>query len=835
MVSGEINDPCSAALDLLSSGVDGTSAALSLSGIMDRRISAAFAEASAGRGSCPEITVTAVGGYGRSEMAPYSDVDIMVLARDRGTLSSDCGQAFLYRLWDLGLNISHSFRTLGEALEDSMKDLKTRTLLIDSRYVAGSRELFAEFGRDVSEKLLFKSKKTFISDILRDIQLRHRTYGESLYLLEPHIKEGRGGLRDIHCIGWLLKILFRGAEGATYGEVVSRHKYDLLMKARDFLLKVRLWLHCTAGRKNDVLSYEYQEEVARSLGFHDTGRFYAPELLMRRYYRETGHVSDLLSRLGHHAGRRFFSLPFGLGMRKLSNDFYTVRNELTCRTSEVLSAPEKILEAFLVYAQTGKRLSHDFRDTISTRAKTFHKRHWTSKSLTAPFVRILKGERVYETLSAMHDLGVLDRLLPEFGRLNHLVVYELYHRYTVDEHSLLAIRNLESAKNSRELKLQYLAEMFKSIKQEVLFLAILLHDIGKGVSKRHEEAGYRLIKDVLERFDLANGDKRMIEFLVRHHITLARLALTRDPSAPESIAQITGIVGSEDSLKALYLMTYADMTAVNPDFWTDWKAVVFHELYEGAIGHLRGLSSTFEDLLDLELRDFAKDMPERYLLSEPFDTIARDHGHVKAALAEGLSAVFQERLDGTVELTVATRDRPGLFSRIVGLLSARGFNILRARLYTSRSGVVVDKILVSNWRSLWWEGLEEGLRRELRASLLAEREALPGASPKASPAVQITAPQRHRFEYVVEIDNETSDTQTLVEIALPDRVGLLYDITRVLYLEGVDIESAVINTEDGVAQDVFYTRQQGTKLSYSTVERLLGSLYESEIKPLGSR
>lgn len=777
-----------------------------------------------------ELVLVGVGGYGRQVLAPFSDIDIMILVRNKKKENMEMAQQVLYGFWDLGLDISYSVRTCNECAEEANKDQKTRTTLMESRFIAGNESVFKEFMTDIYPRVLFKGKKQFVGEILRNMSDRHKQYGESIYMLEPNLKEGPGGLRDINCLSWLLKVMFPGVN--SYENIFSREECRDFYLACEFILRMRLALHCVAGRKTDVMSFEFQEAASRLLGFRDTKRFYSSEIMMRLYYKKARDVTALLNKTMDSVGRKILGLSVLVGLKKITNDFYLYNHEIVVKDRNIITDPDKIVEAFSIFASTGRRFSLQLKDLLRLNLIVINKKASPSKVMLKAFFDILRSKRVYETLREMHDIGVLDRLIPEFGRLRHMVIHELYHRYAVDEHSLFAVRSIEMLKAGESTGSDVLAEIKGKVKPEVLYFSVLLHDIGKGVATNHEEAGFRMIRDIALRFGIEREDRRKIAILVKHHILLAKLILRRNIEAPETIAQVSEVVENEDNLNALYLMTYADMKAVNPGFWTEWKASLFLNLYKRTRDHLRGVKYAQEEIEDARLRKFVESMPERYLISNTIATIKDDYSMAMKVAEEGLIIAVADKGDGTTEMTIVTRDITGLFARIVGVLGAKRLNILNARLYSTVTGIVVDKITISNWHDIWWDGFEEELNNFMRPVLLMDPKGI------LSEAIgkRIPAGERHfypfrRFENSVEIDNETSRDCTILELFLPDRIGLLYAITSRLYPLNIDIVSAIINTEEKIAQDVFYLQQGGNKLDSETICLLLGQLYCAEISP----
>lgn len=783
--------------------------------------------------STANIAIIAVGGYGRRELTAYSDVDITVIAEKRDRFSEEIAKAFLYHLWDMGMNISHSFRTLDECLEDAMKDITIRTSLMESRFLTGDEKLFERYRTDIYQKIVLRNRRSFISEIMREIEKRHKKSGYSTYLLEPDIKEGKGSLRDIHSIRWLAETAFRIRKKEDLSKILSKKDYFHLIKAYDFLLKARACLHTISSRRNDILSFEFQESVAKMMSIKGTKKHHAAEILMRLYYKKASYVLNVLGRVMHLCTAQYTQTPLDLSIKRISQNFFLSRNEIIIKNNEILRNIDNIFEAFYHYSNTGKRFSYQLKSSINTKGFLINRKNKSSKTTIRYFIEILKGSRVYETLRLMHEAVVLDRFIPEFGRLRHLVIHDPYHKYTVDEHTLIAIKNLQEIKNTKNERLQYLKDIFSKIRQEILFLSLLLHDIGKGIApagdKRHEEKSYKIIKNILDRFDLTVQDRHRIEFLVKNHILLSKLALTRDTDEPETVTNLCEIIENEENLNYLFLMTFADMSAVNPNFWTEWKAYLFFELMHKAKKHLEGILDDKLTVSSAEVNDFIKDMPQRYLLSNTVDEIEADYRVVNGLSNKNLSISIKEKADGTAQIIIATFDVLGLFSRIVRVLSSKGLNIVRARLYTSASGLVLDKILLSNWQDIWWEGVEEELKDALIRGIFQKSEGFPLYKNLVSAHY---TEKRHksisafkRFEHFIEIDNEVSSEYTLLEIAAPDRLGLLYDISSQLYLNKVDIISSIINTEQGIAQDVFYIQYDGAKLDSEMISNVLSSMY----------
>jgi len=776
------------------------------------------------------LALIAIGGYGRGELAPYSDIDIMFFSADKTDAKKV--EAVLYKLWDEGLTIGHCFRTPDECISEAKKDLRTHTSLLEARFIAGDKELYDYFNKKVYPEIAYRRQKFFISGKLKEMEKRYGDFGSSVFLLEPNVKEGLGCLRDIHTVLWLSTVALKTKDINGMGNVLSKNDLRRLLRSYDFLLKVRFCLHIINKRRDDVLSFNVHDSVAERLGFHASKKFSGTERFMRYFYLKASAVKEITSTVTSICSRQWLMpvVEKGMRKRKITNNFLLYNDVIISFEKDIFKKdPVSLIEVFYVFSKTGRYFGHNLRENIKRNLLFLGKRVRNSKKAVSFFIEILKGNRVYETLREMHETGVLGRFIPEFGALKSLVSYEPYHRYTVDEHTLLAIRNLETLIATKYKNLEHLAEIMKDVhERKILFMSLLLHDIGKAAGRHHEEEGYKRLKNIVERFNLDREKRRRIEFLVKNHILMSVVALKREIEDAEVIAQFADSVGDEESLRALCLMTYADMSAVNPDFWTEWKAYLLKELYEKTLNHLRGITKDPEAYISGilsssphgergALSDFLNIMPERYILSTPLEKIREDFSIARDVMNFGFAAAINEKHYGITEITIGAWDSAGLFSRIVGFLSSKWLNIVWARLYTGKNGLVIDKIQVSNWKELWWDGMEEVIKNGLKEVVAG------GASINIH---RVPKEAGGKFDVFVELDNETSEESTLVEFFSQDRRGLLYDASNLMYESGLDIISARVNTESGIAQDVFYMRHAGKKVNGIKAWELVSSLWK---------
>lgn len=841
--------------NLLRQGSRGRQLTALLTGRTDARLREIFDSVNAPSGLC----LIAVGGYGRAELAPGSDVDIMLLARDR----SVAGHAsdFLYRLWDTNLQIGHSFRTPSECLEEAKKDIKTRTSLLEHRLIAGDPDLYRTFLENVYPEIAFRDSRRFVSEKLREVEKRHREVSDSVFLLEPHLKEGRGALRDIHTLLWLASIRTRVRRFSELERVLGAGDFRSLCRAYDFLLTVRFCLHLLSGRRNDVLSFEFHSRIAEILGFLPSRRFLGAERFMRYLYLKTSAVNDISGRAfesfsvshsssGDERGSRF--IHFLYAKKPVTENFSLSRNRIVANSDDFRNRPERMIEAFAAMAKTGKRFSprlgQAMRDNLSRVNRTVR----SSQKAASHFRGIIQSGRIALTLRAMHDSGVLGRFIPEFGGLSFLVVYEPYHRYTVDEHTLRAIQRLEELEGTKYRSLGHLSGIYRRFAdREALFLSLLFHDIGKGRIEldyrygtrggHHEEVGYLEVKSIIERFNLPVALRNRVEFLVQRHLLMSGVSLKDEAEDPEVIARFADEVGDQENLDALYLLTYADMAAVNQGFWTEWKARLLRDLYEATAGYLGGYGHEPGKGIDEFLsraalpekeregvRSFLSFMPRRYAIATTPERVVEDYRLHATAAREGLAFAVREDPGGTAEITVGTGDRPGLFAAVIGVMSSLGMNIFRARAYTGSGGIVIDRIQIANWSEIEWDGLIPVLGEQLSQAICAivPAEAYEVRIRRLRETTAAVAATPIRFEPFVELDNETAADHSILEFFAKDRFGLLYDTVSLLHRMDIDIISARINTESGIANDTFSLQLNGAKVAGAAVQELLLSLWE---------
>ena len=832
--------------------------------LVDSMLQALFrlADADATRdGLAPSpVVLMALGGYGRGELHPSSDVDIMVIYDVELTpYVQRVTQEILYALWDLGLQVGHSLRSVGDCVAMARTDFPSRTSMLEARFLAGSRRLFNRFRRVLSENVYRRDFSQFLDTTLAERDQRYRKYGASPYIGEPNIKESAGGLRDMHTAMWLGATKFRARtlrELAARGVITSREQASA-DEALTFLWRVRNELHFLAGHKNDVLSREIQPLIAKNFGYEDDETALGVERFMRDYYlharavhrvsrRLIARCQETLSRRGSAVSRhREEALQDGLvlldGRLRLADPDGRAFAE----------SPTRLMKVFWHMHRLGCELSSDLQRAMEDALDLVDDEFRSSPVVRDLFLGICRQwGRVAPTLREMHELGLLGRYLPEFGALTCLVQYDVYHKFSADQHSLLAVENLEALAPGPSAESEGAAQVFNEIERpDLLMMGMLLHDIGKAKGHGHVEKGIPLIRRLTARLGLPPAEAEAIEFLVAHHLTMSHVAQRRDIDDPKTVEHLALTARDPQWLRMLYLLTYADMKAVGPGVMTPWQALVLWNLYERSLARLTGgelerptrtmLAERVGALLKGEAsRQVVKAhlamVSDRYLATTGAERIAEHLRLVQKLEGETVvTELFHHPDLGLSDLVVVTRDQPALFAAIAGTLAASGINIASAQIHTRGDGVAIDTFQVSDPTGeavtsvARWTRTFDDLRLVLAGArrvedLLERRQA--GAGTEAG----IEGPPR------ITIDNRLSDSYTVIEVKCPDRVGLLYLITRTLSAAGLDIASARIATEIDKAFDTFYvTDTAGQKVtSEGAMSRVREALEEALSKPL---
>lgn len=804
------------------------------------------------------VVLVALGGYGRGELHPSSDIDLMLIHDGEvGPFIQRVTQEILYALWDLGLQVGHSCRSLPDCLAIARTDFPSRTSMQEARYVIGDRQLFGRFQKVLRENVYRKDFAQFLDTTLSERDQRYRKFGASPYIGEPNVKESAGGLRDIHTAIWLASAKFGARtlrELADKGLITERER-RATDEALTFLWRVRNELHFLAGHKNDVLSRSLQPQVSRNFGYEDGETLLGVERFMREYYlhaRVIHRVSTrLIARCRETLSRRS-SAGRRLRQEALADGLIFLDGRLHLADDHAFSEdPTRLMKVFWHAHRLGCELSVELERAIEESLPLIDDRFRRSPEGRHLFLAICRNwGRVTQTLREMHELGVLGSYLPEWGALTCLVQYDVYHKYTADQHSLLAVENLESFAPGQSAESEGIAQVLTEVERpELLILGMLLHDIGKSKGHGHAAKGIPLIRQLTERVGFAPDEAAALVFLVEHHLLMSHVAQRRDIDDPKTVERFAAAVGSPERLRMLYLLTSADMKAVGPGVMTGWQAAVLWELYARTLSHLTGgrpeppKLETVALRVALELggegslesaRAHLAGMTERYLATTGAQRVAAHLRLIERLETEVVATeIFHHPDLGSADLVVVTRDLPGLFSLIAGTLAANEINILSAQVHTRADGIVLDTLQVNDpfgealTEEGRWARILEDLRQVIRgeqsvATLLEHRRSRRGE------AALVAGPPK------IVIDNRLSDRSTVIEVKCPDRMGILYLITRTLAREGLDIGSAKIATEIDHAFDTFYvTDRQGRKVEDDeAINRIREALEDALVTPL---
>ena len=792
------------------------------------------------------VVLMALGGFGRGELHPSSDIDIMLTYEGAmGPYVQRMAQELLYTLWDLGLHVGHSCRSLADCLAIARTDFPSRTSMLAASWIAGDRALFRTFRRTLRDNLYRKDFAGFLATTLTERDQRYRKHGGSPYVGEPNVKESAGGLRDLHTAMWLASTKFGARtlrELADKGLITAR-EHRATDEALTFLWRVRNELHFLAGHKNDVLSKPLQAAVARNFGYLADGETLGVERFMREYYLHARTIhrvsSRLIARCQEALSRR------GPVLRRLRQQgiaegfvFHDGKVHLGAPPEKVFADdPIRLMKVFWHAHQLGHELAVDVERAVEESLHLVDDRFRASPEARDLFFSILRNwGRVSSTLRLMHDLGFLGAYLPEFGELTCLVQFDAYHKYTADQHSLLAVENLEGLAPGQGAESEELTQLLAELpRPDILILGVLLHDIGKGRGHGHVAKGVEMIGDVIRRLNLPPADAVALAFLVAEHILFSHVAQRRDLDDPKTAESLAEAVGDPEWLTMLYLLTWADTKAVGPGVMSPWRGTILRELYLRTHARLTGeprpevpgIARVADRVLvegqgEVERQAVTlhlEELSERYRATTSPQRIGA-HIRLIEQLREGeplATELFHHPDLGYSDLVVVAHDIQGLFALLAGGLAANGVNILSAQIYTRGDGVAIDTFQVNDPSGEViqdegrWLRIAEDLRGVLAGELTVEElSTLRGRGPaRAGGAVPVK----------VVIENELSDSHTVIEVKTQDRVGLLYAITHCLAREGLNIAAARITTDVDQAYDAFYvTDQEGKKIT--AVERV---------------
>lgn len=809
--------------------------------------------------SAERMAITAVGGYGRATLAPGSDIDLLFLLPYKQTpWGESVIEYILYMLWDLGLKVGHATRNVEECIRLSRSDLTIRTAILEARYIWGDRALFDDLSRRFDEEVVRGTGADYISAKLAERDERLRRQGESRYLVEPNVKEGKGGLRDLQTLFWIAKYFYRVRQPQDLigAGVLSRAEYSRFKRSEDFLWAVRCNLHFVTGRAEERLSFEVQRQIAKRLGYVDREGLRAVERFMKHYFLVAKHVGDLtlilcaaleeqhvkqapsLNRfLGRFTKRRSKVLGGGA--------FLVDNNRITVAAPDVFDKnPVDLIRIFHIADREGLQFHPDAMTLITRSLRLIDDDLRRNKDANALFLDILSSQTDPETvLRRMNETGVLGRFVPEFGKVVAMMQFNMYHHYTVDEHLIRSVGELAAIeKGIRRAELPLASELMPGIQnRKLLYVALFLHDIGKGRAEDHSLLGAKIAAKLCPRLGLTPAETDTVVWLIEKHLVMSVVATSRDLNDRKTVRDFAEVVQSPERLKMLLILTVADIRAVGPGVFNGWKGQLLRTLYYETEPYLAGghsqitrdqrvaaskseLCETLADWTEAEKAAYVERHYSPYWLRVDLPRKVEHAEFIRSAGKEGrklATRVTPRSFEGVTEITVLADDHPRLLSTIAGACAVAGANIVDAQIYTTTDGLALDTIFVSREFS----DSDDEERRGNRVSTLIER-ALAGRErlPESIERKALAKPRMKAFQLPTDVivNNSWSDRFTVLEVSGLDRPGLLYDLTRAISDLNLNIASAHIATFGERAVDVFYvTDLFGHKVEAKARERAI--------------
>ncbi|HEX3862073.1 MAG TPA: [protein-PII] uridylyltransferase [Stellaceae bacterium] len=784
-----------------------------------------------------KLAIVAVGGYGRGEMAPYSDIDLLFLLPYKQTPHTEqVVEYLLYLLWDLGLKVGQSTRSVADCLRYAKGDLTIRTSLLEARYVWGEQSLYNDLKQRFDNEIVRGTAAQYVDEKLAERDARHQRVGDSRYQLEPNLKEGKGGLRDLHTLYWLAKYIYRidDVEKLVDLGVLSAEESQRFERAQSFLWSVRCHLHYLAGRAEERLTFDMQARIGVRMGYRDRTGSRGVERFMKHYFLVAKDVGDLtrifcaVLESDQKKKRRLSWLRWSTGRRSLSGfvrdgEWLTIPNENFFK-----SDPVNLLRLFHVAQEHDLDIHPRALLAVTQSLRLVNAALRENPEANRLFLEILTSKKNPEiALRRMNEAGVFGRFIPDFGRVVAQMQYDMYHVYTVDEHTLFAIGIVHQVETGDLLQeLPVACDIMPTIaSRRALYLATLLHDIAKGRGGDHSLLGEQVALKLGPRLGLSAEETETVAWLVRWHLLMSNVAFKRDISDAQTIRNFVEIVQSPERLKLLLVLTAADIRAVGPKVWNNWKATLLRELYRSALDVISGgltveardsriaaaqaaARALLTDFTDEEFATVTSRGYPFYWLSLDAETHARQARLMRKADASEAPLSVEQRIDesrAATEVTLYAADHPGLFSRIAGALAVSGANIVDAKIMTMSNGMALDIFWVQDQDGTPFDRpdkvrklasvFENVLTGDLKPHLELER---PAAFPSRMSV--FTVPPR------VLIDNQASRSHTVVEVNGRDRPGLLWELTRELTRLSLQVSSAKISTYGEKVVDVFYVK-----------------------------
>ncbi|MXO88358.1 [protein-PII] uridylyltransferase [Alteraurantiacibacter aestuarii] len=792
----------------------------------------------ANRSSGERLTLIAVGGYGRGEMAPYSDVDIAFITPGKPTAwCEQVIEAMLYFLWDLGLTVGHSSRSLDEMVTMARSDLTIRTALLEGRYLWGDKDVYQMTEDRFWGDVVPGTESQFIAEKLAERDARHKRMGDSRYVVEPNIKDGKGGLRDLQTLYWIGKYVYRVRSAAELVDkgLFTKEEYRSFRRAEGFLLAVRSHLHTIARRGEDRLTFDLQREVARRMNYADRPGKSAVERFMQFYFLQAQHVGNLtgvfLSSLEEQTQQKRRGAGFLSGLmgkrEKLIEGYKVAGGKLSAPSDDWFQQdPVRLVEIFTIAEREGLEIHPETIRKARRDSGLIQREVRRDERANALFLDVLCGRNDPESvLRWMNEAGVFGRFVPDFGKVGGQMQFDMYHHYTVDEHTIRAIGLLSKIEKGELVEDHPLAtKILPGLKyRRVLYVATLLHDIAKGRGGDHSVLGAELALRICPRLGLTKAETELVSWLVRYHLLMSATAFKRDLADPKTIEHFLEEIDDAEALGQLTVLTIVDIRAVGPGIWNSWKRQLLGDLYTLAEEQLRlgeGDEDRRQKRLDAKRLEVASLLGDKahlvqeldsrfdrdYWMAEPADIIAINLPHYEAAKRlEHKLSIHAEYYParGATLITVIGDDHPGLFFRIAGAINLAGANVIDARIHTTRVGKAVDNFLVQDplGKPFQEEVQLKRLKKSIEDALAGKIDMVPSLAARPLPR---TRAENFRIAPLILFDNEASVRFTVIEVNATDRPALLNRLTRAMFETSLIINSAHITQYGERAVDTFY-------------------------------
>ncbi len=798
--------------------------------MVDRILKDAWQEYISESGANSSMTLVAVGGYGREELNPYSDIDLMVLIEQQEFASAlTTVQPFIRFLWDTGLEVGHSVRSIGDCIKQARSDITVMTNLLESRFCAGNESLLEQLNHKLRNSTIWPTHKFYMEKLLEQ-ERRHHKYSDTAYNLEPNIKHGPGGLRDIHMISWVAMRYFenRSLHELVTHDFLSEDEYKVLIKSRNYLWKIRNSLHLSFKRREDRLLFPHQIQLAKQFGYLDDNKNQAVEKLMKNYFRTVKEVRHINTMMLQFFNESIISKP-KRRIKVVNEQFRTVDDYLDFIHPERISkCPEILIEIFALVQshREVKGIRASALRHIRSNRTLINQQVRSGTTACELLMRIIGNSTMLpEVLECMNDTGLLGALIPEFGRVVGQMQYDLFHVYTVDAHSLFVVRNLVEINHKDNTNYPELAHsiMKRLVKPERLYIAGLFHDLSKGQGGDHSELGEVQSYKFCKRVGMSEYDAHFVAWLVRYHLIMSFSSQREDLNDSEVISRFATKVGDQEHLDNLYLLTVADMRGTGPTVWNDWKGKMLEHIYmatsrallmdspqhdavESRINEIRmdaqdALNNSQE--INNQVAQFWDYLDDEYFLCYDADTIAWHAQTTASSSAVDLPTVSC-RKHPTVEVAqtiILAPDFEDLFAIITGVFDRVGVNVVEARIHPLRTGLTAFTFVLLGSENIQWASFQnlKELEKDIRQSIILRK--LDHRPPTVHPS---RATLHVRVPTIISFTQSPAQSYTMMEVSAADRPGLLYLVARTLHDFRVRLLSAKITTSGQRAEDIFF-------------------------------